>query len=219
MLGSQHISIKTLGPQICILFHVPHVRVVNHWFICKKHKKMMISKAQRDMKIIKRKGQKISNQGFWILLWMQRTEERLTPMLTNKTDKFQVHDSLESIRWLRSQGNKLAQNLRRTRHLKKETRYGHFFTRGRCAWTHASNINNGTLVGGWESMDAHHLEAQGRPEADAETVKQALQQPSPNPKLRMSLEEAGVCGELSRSALTTDLKSSQLPTRPINSPH
>ena len=40
-------------------------------------------------------------------------------MLTNKTDKLQVHDSLESIRQLRSQENKLAQNLR-TRHLKEE---------------------------------------------------------------------------------------------------
>ena len=83
--------------------------------------KVTIYKAQRDMKIIKRKGWKISNEGFWILLWMQRAEKRITPMLTNKTHKLQVHDSLESIRQLRSQGNKLAQNLR-TRHLKKEIR-------------------------------------------------------------------------------------------------
>ena len=42
-------------------------------------------------------------------------------MFANKTDKLQVHDSFESIRQLRSQGNKLAQNLR-TRHLKKKIR-------------------------------------------------------------------------------------------------
>lgn len=57
----------------------------------------------------------------WILLQVQKAEKSITPMLTNKTDKLQVYDSLESIRQLRSQGNKLAQNLR-TRHLKKEIR-------------------------------------------------------------------------------------------------
>ena len=93
--------------------------------------KVTIYKAQRDMKIIKRKGWKISNEGFWILLWMQRAEKRITPMLTNKTHKLQVHDSLESIRQLRSQGNKLAQNLR-TRHLKKEIRRALAYPRQTC---------------------------------------------------------------------------------------
>ena len=46
----------------------------------------MIYEAERDMKIKKRKDWKISNEGFWILLWIQRAEMRITPMLTNKTD-------------------------------------------------------------------------------------------------------------------------------------
>ena len=50
-------------------------------------------------------------------------------MLTNKkSDQLQVHIFLESIRQLRSQWNKLAQNLRRTRHLQEETRHEHLFT-------------------------------------------------------------------------------------------
>ena len=110
--------------------------------------KVTIYKAQRDMKIIKRKGWKISNEGFWILLWMQRAEKRITPILTNKTHKLQVHDSLESIRQLRSQGEQSSPESEETRHLKKETRYGTSLPEADMpGHKHQVTNNNATLVG------------------------------------------------------------------------
>ena len=72
------------------------------------------------LKIIKRSEWKTSSQGFGFCSKYRKLKRALLPCLQIKqiNCKFMT---LESIRQLRSQGNKLAQNLR-TRHLKKKIR-------------------------------------------------------------------------------------------------
>ena len=134
---------------------------------------MMIYKAQRDMKNMKRKDWKTSNEGFWILLWIQRAEKRITPMLTNKTDKLQVHDSLESIRQLRSQGEQSSPESERTRHLKKETRYGTSLPEADVpGHKHQVTNNNGTLVGELKERGHTSRGGTGHKEDPSLTLKQ-----------------------------------------------
>ena len=84
----------------------------------------------------------------WILLQVQKAEKSITPMLTNKTDKLQVHDSLESIRQLRSQGEQSSPESEETRHLKKESRYGTSLPEADMpGHKHQVTNNNATLVG------------------------------------------------------------------------
>lgn len=109
----------------------------------------------------------------WILLQVQKAEKSITPMLTNKTDKLQVHDSLESIRQLRSQWEQSSPESERTRHLKKETRYGTSLPEADVpGHKHQVTNNNGTLVGELKEHGHTSRGGTGRKEDPSLTLKQ-----------------------------------------------